>query len=134
MGDVSTTYDAQQHCSAVKHSKNKAVAMDCPYTCKGAEFSPANLVEAALGGCMLLAMGAMAMRHEVNLSDARIDTTITATDKPVMRFQSIDVQVAMPGGLSVSQRSMLERAAEGCPIKHSFGSDVSLTVAFIYPD
>ena len=71
---------------------------------------------------MLLAMGAMAMRHGIDLSEARIDTTITATDKPIMRFQSIDVQVVMPGGLSASQRTMLERAAEGCPIKHSFGA------------
>jgi len=108
--------------------------MDCPYTGKGDEFSPTNLVEAALGGCMLLAMGAMAMRHGIDLTEARIDTTITATDKPIMRFQSIDVQVAMPGGLSGSQRAMLERAAEGCPIKHSFGSDISLRVSFNYLD
>ena len=134
MGDVSTSYDGPQHCSAVKHSKHRTVSMDCPYTGKGDEFSPTNLVEAALGGCMLLAMGAMAMRHGIDLSESRIDTTITATDKPVMRFQSIDVQVAMPGGLSASQRAMLERAAEGCPIKHSFGSDIPLSVSFIYPD
>jgi hypothetical protein len=47
MGDVSTSYDAPQHCSAVKHSKHKTVSMDCPYTGKGDEFSPTNLVEAA---------------------------------------------------------------------------------------
>ena len=134
MGDVSTSYDAPQHCSAVKHSKHKTVSMDCPYTGKGDEFSPTNLVEAALGGCMLLAMGAIAMRHGIDLSEARIDTTITGTDKPVMRFQSIDVQVAMPDGLSASQRAMLERAAEGCPIKHSFGSDIPLNVSYNYPD
>ncbi len=134
MGDVSTSYDGQQRCSAGKHSKNKTVSMDCPYTGKGEEFSPTNLVEGALGGCMLLAMGAMAMRHDIDLSEARIDSTITVTDKPVMRFQSIDVQVAMPGGLSASQRRMLERAAEGCPIKHSFGADIPLGVSFAYPD
>jgi len=134
MGDVSTTYDGPQHCSALKHSKNKNVSMDCPYTGKGDEFSPTNLVEAALGGCMLLAMGAMAVRHDIDLSGARIDTTIRSTDKPVMRFQSVDVQVAMPTGLSARQRAMLERAAEGCPIKHSFGSDIELGVRYDYPD
>lgn len=134
MGDVSTSHDALQHCSAVRISKNKMVSMDCPYTGKGDEFSPTNLVEAALGGCMLLAMGAMAMRHDVDLSEARIETTISSTDKPVMQFQSIDVHVAMPRGLSASQRAMLERAAEGCPIKHSFGDDIPLTVTYSYPD
>ncbi len=56
--------------------------MDCPYTGKGEEFSIANLVEAALDGGMLLAMGALASRHEVDLSGARSDMKITATDKP----------------------------------------------------
>ena len=134
MGDVSTTYDGPQHCSAHKHSKSRNVSMDCPYTGKGDEFSPTNLVEGALGGCMLLAMGAMATRHAIDLSGARIDTTIESIDKPVMRFQSIDVKVAMPAGLAAAQRAMLERAAEGCPIKHSFGSDIELSVSYEYPD
>lgn len=51
MGDIRTTYDALQHCTAVKESRAKAVSMDCPYTGKGEEFSPTNLVEAVLGGC-----------------------------------------------------------------------------------
>ncbi len=85
MGDVTTSHDARQHCSAVKHSNSRVVAMDCPYTGRGDEFSPTNLVEAALSGCMLLAMGAMAVRHEIDLSGTRVDTTITATDKPVIR-------------------------------------------------
>lgn len=134
MGDVTVVYDGQQHCMARINSKNKTVAMDCPYTSKGEEFSPTNLVEGALGGCILLAMGAMAMRHDIDLSEAKIDTTISTTDKPVMRFSSVDVKVEMPGGLSGSQRAMLERAAEGCPIKHSFGSEVKVDVRFRYPD
>ena len=69
--------------------------MDCPYTGKGEEFSPTNLVEAALGGCMLIAMGTIAMRHELDLSGARIDVGIAATDKPVMRFSEVDIEVNM---------------------------------------
>ncbi len=134
MSGVTTSYDAPQHCSAVKHSRDRSVAMDCPYTGKGEEFSPTNLVEAALGGCMLLAMGAMAMRHDIDLSHASIRTSIQATDKPVMRFRSVDVRVSMPSGLSSGQRNMLERAAEGCPIKHSFGADIPLSVTYSYPD
>ena len=91
--DVHTTYDSVQHCTALKESQAKTVSMDCPYTGKGEEFSPTNLVEAALGGCMLLAMGAIAMRHDVDLSGARIDVSISATDKPVMRFSEVDVEV-----------------------------------------
>ena len=133
MTDVQTTYDSLQHCTALKESRAKTVSMDCPYTGKGEEFSPTNLVEASLGGCMLIAMGTIAMRHELDLSGARIDVSISATDKPVMRFSEVDIEVNMPAGLSERQRAMLERAADGCPIKHSFGSDIPVRVKFSYP-
>ena len=107
--------------------------MDCPYTGKGEEFSPTNLVEAALGGCVLIAMGTIAMRHELDLSGARIDMGISSTDKPVMRFSEVDIEVNMPAGLSERQRAMLEKAAEGCSIKHSFGSDIPVRVSSTYP-
>ena len=132
MTDVHTTYDSLQHCTALKESRAKAVSMDCPYTGKGEEFSPTNLVEAALGGCMLLAMGAIAMRHDVDLSGARIDVSISATDKPVMRFSEVDVAVMMPASFTEKERAMLERAAEGCPIKNSFGSDIPVRVSYRY--
>ena len=132
MSDVSTIYDALQHCTANKESQARSVSMDCPYTGKGVEFSPTNLVEAALGGCMLLAMGAIATRHEIDLSGARIDVSISATDKPVMRFSEVDVEVHLPLVLSERQRAMLEKAAEGCPFKHSFGADIPVRVRYRY--
>ena len=82
---------------------------------------------------MLIAMGSIAMRHDLDMTDARIDVSIAATDKPVMRFSEVDIEVTMPSGLSKSQRAMLERAADGCPIKHSFGSDIPVKVWYSYP-
>jgi putative redox protein len=132
MADVQTTYDSTQHCTAVTAAKGKQVSMDCPYTGKGEELSPTNLVEAALGGCMLLAMGAIAMRHDIDLSGARMDVTIAAIDKPVMRFSDVEVQAHLPENLSERERAILERAAEGCPIKHSFGADIPVRVRYLY--
>jgi putative redox protein len=83
---------------------------------------------------MLLAMGAPAARHSIDMTGARIDVDVTATEQPVMRFQSLDVHVAMPNGLSPADRAMLERAADGCPIKNSFAPDIPITVHYNYPD
>ncbi len=134
MASVRTTYDGPQHCSALKQPQGKIVAMDCPYTGKGEEFSPTNLVEAALAGCMLLSMGALASRNEIDLSGTRIEVEISMTDKPVMRFSGIDIRVMMPRGLSEKDRLRLERSAEACPIKHSFGSDIPISVSYSYPE
>ena len=108
------------------------VSTDCPYTGKGEEFSPTNLVEAALGGCILLAMGAIAKRHGIDLSGAWVEAKIPATDRPVMRFSEVEVDVVLPEDLSEQQRALLERASEGCPIKHSFDSDIPVRVHYSY--
>ncbi len=134
MSDIHTTYDAHQHCTSVKESQEKKIAMDCPYTGKGEEFSPIDLVKSALGGCMLLSMSTFAMRHGINLSDTRIDVRITSTKQPRMRFKSIDIVVTMPADFAAADRASLEQAAESCPIKHSFAADIPIKVHYLYPE
>ena len=91
---ITTRYDEIQHCTALREPDGLEVAMDCPYTGKGEELSPTNLVEAALGGCMLMAMGAFATRHEIDLSGAEIAVGITPAER--LRFGAIDI-VVTPG-------------------------------------
>ena len=131
---VVTTQDGPQHCTAERQPDGNTVAMDCPYTGKGAEFSPTNMVEAALGGCMLLSMGALAARSDLDISGTQFEVKISMTDKPCMRFGAIDITVTMPQAFSERDRRRLEAAAEHCPIKHSFASDVPVSVQYIYPD
>ena len=131
---VITEFDGFQHCSAERQPDGNTISMDCPYTGKGEEFSPTNMVEAALGGCILISMGTMAMRSDIDISDTQIEVRISMTDKPRMRFGGIDISVAMPQGLSERDRKRLEGAAEHCPIKHSFADDVTISMEYVYPD
>jgi uncharacterized OsmC-like protein len=85
MTSVRTTYDGPQHCSALKEPHGKTVAMDCPYTGEGEELSPGNLVEAALAGCILLSMGALATRNEIDISGTRIEVRIALLSKQRLR-------------------------------------------------
>lgn len=55
-----------------------------------------SLVEAGLGGCILLSTGTLAMRHGIDLTAARVDVKIRLTEPPVMRSESIDLSVEMP--------------------------------------
>ena len=130
---VITTHDGQQHCTAERKPDGSTVAMDCPYTGKGEEFSPTNMVEAAIGGCMLLSMGPQAMSSNLDISGTQIEVKVSMADKPRMRFGSIDITVRMPEGLSEKHRRRLERAAEYCPIKHSFDSNIPISVKYVYP-
>lgn len=134
MAKLATVYDGPQHCVALDAAKGKAVAMDCPYTGKGEELSPGELLEAALGGCMLIAMGALAQREGIDLTGTRVEVETETSPPPKIVLSSVRVDVTMPKGLDASQRTKLERASDSCPIKHAFSEKIAVTVSFHYPD
>jgi len=118
--------------TAVKEFHGKKVAMDCPYTGKGEEFSPTNLIESALGVCMLLSMSTAAIRHEINLTDTRVDVSISSTNQSKMRFKAIDIAVTMPSEFTPAERVKLEQAAVSCPIKHSFADEIPINARYVF--
>lgn len=134
MSQVTTVYDASQHCKTTKVPQNLNVEMDCPYTGKGEKFSPGDLLESALAGCMLISMGTLAMRNNIDISGTTIAVDIEATIEPVMRYIGITVNVEMARNIAEKDRIKLERAAETCPIKHSFKSEIPVTVNYNYPE
>ena len=83
---------------------------------------------------MLLSMGTLAMRSELDITGTNIEVKGSMTDAPCVRVNTIDVTVTMLKDFSAKDRTRLERAADHCPIKHSFDSDVSLSVRYVYPD
>lgn len=134
MSNVVTVYDKLQHCLSTKYPQEKTVGTDCPYTGKGEEFSPGHLVESALAGCMFLSMGTWAMRNDIDLTGTKVEVEITATDPPKIRYKEITVNVSMPRKYSEKDRIRLERAAESCPIKHSFDKEIVIRVSYNYPE
>ena len=134
MGQLTTTYDDVQHCTAEFASKAKSVTMDCPYTGKGEELSPGNVLEAALAGCMLMSMGAVATRDGIDLKKAEIEGELVGTRPPKIGYDAISVFIRMPIGIDRSYRATLERAADACPIKHSFDPRIRVSTVFGYFD
>jgi len=127
-------HDGFQHCSAERLPDGNIVYLDCPYTGKGDEFSPTNLVEAGLAGCMLLSMGTFAIHSGIDVSGICVEVKFNAVGTANMRFDRIEVKVNMPEGLSQKDRKRLQGAAELCPIKHSFSESIPINVDWIYPD
>ena len=127
---LEVSYDGSQHCTAVVEPQGKIVATDCPYTSKGEEFSPMNLVGSGLAGCMLISMGTLAMRDQLDISGTRVDVKLSGSEK---RIETIDLTFTMPRSFSKVERIKLQRAAELCPIEHSFHPDIPISVRYGYP-
>jgi len=128
---LEVSYDGSQHCTAVLEPQGKIVATDCPYTGKGEEFSPMNLVGSGLAGCMLISMGTLAMRDQLDISGARVHVELVGS---VKRIETIDLTFTMPRNFSEVERIKLQRAAESCPIEHSFHPDIPITIRYDYPE
>ena len=131
MASLQVTYDGFQHCTALKQPQGKTAAMDCPYTGKGEELSPANMVGAGLAGCMLISMGTLALRDEIDIKGTRVDVEVEQSEKHI---ESISLVFNMAHAYSEKERQKLERAAGMCPIKSSFHPDASINIEYRYPD
>lgn len=132
MSTLTLTYDGDQHATALKEPHHNKVAIDCPYTAKGDEFSPGNLLAISVAGCMLLSMGAVAQRDHLDLNGTVIDIALSETDKPFPHVDSITLNFHIPREFAAADRQKLEKAAGLCPIKASFRAETEVTATYTY--
>ncbi len=132
MNALKLTYDGDQHATAVREPQHSTVAIGCPTTAGGDEFSPGNLLGISIAGCMLLSMGAAAKREHLDLSGTVVDIEVTETNKPYPHVDTVTLAFTVPGEFSFKDRLKMKRAAELCPIKQSFGKDTVVTATFDY--
>lgn len=131
MANLQVTYDGFQHCTALKKPQGKTAGIDCPYTGKGEELFPANIVDSGLAGCMIISMGTLAIRDQIDINGTCVDVEVEQSEK---RIDSISLVFNMAHAYSEKERQKLERAAGLCPIKSSFHPDTSIHIDYKYPD
>ena len=131
MSKVELTYTGDKRCTVLDAKNAKTLAVDCSMT-RGQEFGPEALVSAGVGSCMLISMAGFAERHDLDITGAHADVEATLGGKPQMRITAVDVTVTVPGAFTPEQQAALQRAAEGCPIKHSFRADTAVTSQFVF--
>ena len=134
MHRLHVTYDGDQHATAVKEPHHNNLAIDCPFTGKGEEFSPASLLGVSLASCMLLSMGSIAKHHNINLRGTVVDIELTGMNRTFPHVDTINLAFHIPRNFSESDRKTLERAACICPIMGSLCDDTAVTATYDYGD
>lgn len=132
MVEIDVVYEGDLHTRCRHGPTGAELATDAPLDNegRGQSFSPTDLVATAIGSCMLTIMGIVARRHEWSLEGARASVEKHMVADPVRRIGRLVVRFAMPSGLSPESRTVLERAAETCPVRHSLHPKVELDVSF----
>ena len=129
---VKLTYDSDHHVTARKEPHHKVIGIDCPYTGDGEEFSPANLLSISQGSCMLLAIGAVAARNNLDLNGTELSVRFREEAKPFPHVASIDYVFDIPRHFDAVDTRRIENAADLCPIKSNIGENTKISVTYNY--
>ena len=128
MTTIDSRYEGALRCSASHGPSGSALETDAPTDNQGQgeRFSPTDLVATALGTCILTIMGIVAERHGWDLQGAKARTKKTMTAEAPRRIALLEVWITLPQGLDPTQRTVLQRAGESCPVKLSLEGAVPM--------
>jgi putative redox protein len=133
MVEVDIVYKGDLHCE-LQHGPSKSqIETDAPKDNqgRGENFSPTDLVAAALGSCMLTVMAISAKKDGLEFlgASAKVTKEMRAAPRKISR---LIVNISMPETLSAEARKKLEAVALACPVHHSLAADIDIPVTFIY--
>ncbi len=98
---------------------------------KGENFSPTDLLPAALATCMLTLMGIAARKMDVDLKDSSIDIEKEMLSAP-RRIGKIVVRFSSSLSPSREEREKLEKAALSCPVHYSLHPEIIQDIQFTW--
>lgn len=100
---------------------------------KGEAFSPTDLVATALGSCMVSIMAIKSKDLQVDLKDSTIEVTKVMQAEP-RKIAEIIVVLNMSISADDKTKTILERAANTCPVLLSLHPDIKKEVTFNWKD
>lgn len=136
MVKINVVYEGDLRCCLTHEQSGSVILTDAPKDNmgKGEAFSPTDLVASALASCMITVMGIAANKNNVDIKGTRVDVSKEMVALPVRRIAKIAVDVHMARGIPADKRSLLETAANTCPVHKSLHPDVQTPITFHYCD
>ncbi|HJM57017.1 MAG: osmotically inducible protein OsmC [Planctomycetes bacterium] len=132
MVQIDVVYQGALRTQATHGPSGQTLITDAPVDNqgKGESFSPTDLVATALASCIMTLMGIAAEKRDVDLQGASARVVKGMASEGPRRIERLDVQVRVPLQLDEKVRAALERAALGCPVHATLGSNVQMDVSF----
>jgi len=99
---------------------------------KGENFSPTDLVAAALGSCVFTIMGIAAREHNFSIDGSSCTITKIMTDKP-RKIGEIRIEFDFTGNeYSDKQKKILKHSVKTCPVALSLNESVFQNVTLLF--
>uniref|UniRef100_S0DG48 Putative stress response protein n=1 Tax=termite gut metagenome TaxID=433724 RepID=S0DG48_9ZZZZ len=98
---------------------------------RGEFISPTDMVAGALGSCMLTLMEMAAARMGLDMAGTTLDITKVMVADP-RRIGEVHIDVRFPFAADEKTRTILQRAADTCPVAKSLHTDIRQVVTYHY--
>ena len=134
MATISATYLGDLRVECTHNQRGTKIITDAPVDNhgKGEAFSPTDLCATALGTCAMTIIGLYCRNHGVDVTGAKMEITKTMVTEP-RRIGRVEVVFIMPDRpYSQKEKTVIERAAQTCPVHLSLHPDVDQIFSFIW--
>jgi putative redox protein len=99
---------------------------------KGENFSPTDMVAAALGSCIFTIMGIAAREHQFSIDGATCTITKVMTEKP-RKIGEIKIDIDLTGQeYTDKQKKILDYCVKTCPVSLSLNESVFQNVTLTF--
>ncbi len=101
---------------------------------KGDRFSPTDLVATALASCMVTTMGIACQAHNINIDGVTCEVEKIMVTNP-RKIGEIKINMTFPDSkpFTDKEKTILEKAAQNCPIVESLHPDCKKTLTINWP-
>lgn len=132
MADVVDTYEGELCVKCVHVASQASIMAESKIKDFGHSdsFSPVDMLGAAVGACALNTMGYYANRHNLDITGAEANATITMQGPTIT---AIEVVFRMPANsFADKEKNALEKCVQSCPVHKAISADVKQNISFIW--
>ena len=97
----------------------------------GETFSQTDLVCSALASCILTIMAIAVEKDDIDIKGTNAIVKKTMGINP-RRITKIDIDLTFPKEYDSKTKTILERAADNCPVHHTLSESVEKNISFTY--
>jgi putative redox protein len=97
----------------------------------GETFSPTDMVCSALASCILTIMAIAVEKNNVDIKNTIAIVKKTMGNNP-RRIIKIEINLTFPKKYDLKTRSILQKAANNCPVHHSLSEKTEKDISFTY--
>ena len=97
----------------------------------GEAFSPTDMLCSSLASCILTIMAIAVEKRDIDIKGATAIIKKTMANNP-RRIAKIDIDLTFPKEYDSKTKTILERAANNCPVHHTISESVEKNISFTY--